>query len=390
MGWGLKIRNIVSAKTPNFHRTYAVFHIFMVICGLDFFDDDFMVGTFNTLRFLGPLGSIAIAYYMCIAHIIRYIDDTDSLILSLAAFISGTELVLKITGMVLNRAKGARLIATALNDKSYEDGPMERFIFLKYHKMCRKLMLITLFSYPATALMMLSYPVIAGKLDEYMLPIGYSIPHISHKQQPWYSINYFMISVQTIWLALAFMGLDGPFYIYLCYSTCKLEILKNYVDQIGESDDIEEQRNLMRKIIGIHADILRFLKECSNFFRDIYLAQVLCSIAHICMSLFHVQLKFKNSSYGMLVTNVVKMWIFCYCGELVVTKSNQLSTAMYNNRWYRLWRNQDLKAIQFILANTQTAAGFSVGGFGILSYETFTVIMKTAYSCNAFLHNVMK
>ncbi|XP_055530896.1 odorant receptor 63a-like [Wyeomyia smithii] len=327
---------------------------------------------------------------MCSIHIIRYKDDTDSLILSLSALISGTEVVLKIAGMVLNRTKGARLIATALNDKSYDDGPMERFVFLKYHKMCRKFMLITFFSYPFTGIMLLSYPVIAGKLDEYMLPVGYSIPYISYKQEPWYAINYCMIIVQGVWLALAFIGLDGPFYIYLCYSTCKLEILKNYVDQIGKSDNIEDQRNLMRKIIAIHTDVLTFLKECSSYYQDIYLGQVLCSIGHICMSLFHIQLKFKNSSYGMLATNVVKMWIFCFCGELVVTKSNQLSTAMYNNRWYRLWRNQDLKAIQFILANTQTTVGFSVGGFGTLSYQTFTVIMKTAYSCNAFLHNMMK
>lgn len=113
----------------------------------------------------------------------------------------------------------------------------------------------------------------------------------------------------------------------------------------------------------------------------------------------------------MLATNVAKMWIFCYCGELVVTKSNELSQAVYTNRWYELWSKKDLKAIQFTLANAQRNVGFSIGGFGFLSYVTFTQvseptffssfkkmasknffssqIMKTAYSCNAFLHNMM-
>ncbi|XP_053685984.1 odorant receptor 63a-like [Sabethes cyaneus] len=390
MGLVSKISNIISAKTPNFHGTYAVFHIFMVICGLEFFDDDFMVGVFNSVRFLGPLGSILVAIWTCEIHMRRYIDDVDSTILSLSALISAGEILLKIMGMALKRKKGAQLIAKALNDRSYDDGPMERASFLKYHTMCRKLLCVTIFSYLFTALMIVSYPAIAGKLDEYMLPVGYSIPYISHKQQPWYTINYSIIIFHAAYLALAFIGLDGPFYIYLCYSTCKLEIIKNYVDQIGEPNNIEDQRKLIQKIVGIHADVLTYLKECSDFYHDIYLAQVFCSIAHICLSLFHIQLKFKNSSYGMLATNVVKMWIFCYCGELVVTKSDEVSKAMYDNRWYTLWHKQDLKAIQFMLANAQTTVGFSIGGFGILSYATFTVIMKTAYSCNAFLHNMMK
>lgn len=76
----------------------------------------------------------------------------------------------------------------------------------------------------------------------------------------------------------------------------------------------------------------------------------------------------------MLATNVAKMWIFCYCGELVVTKSNELSEAMYTNRWYQLWSKKDLKVIQFMLANAHRNVGFSFGGFGFLSYDAFAEV----------------
>ncbi|XP_058832068.1 odorant receptor 94b-like [Topomyia yanbarensis] len=389
MGPISKISNILQATTPSYQETFDVFRMFMEICGLNFFDDNFAVGFINFTRFVVPPVSGLFSVVACIIHLIRYMGDVDSTILSLAAFFSACEVIVKICGMAYKRSKGLKLMSTVLDDRSYEDGPTEKAAFLKYHTLARTLMYITIVSYPFTALMLLSYPAVARKLNEYMLPVGYSIPFISHKQQPWYAINYCIIFVQMTWCALAFVGIDGPFYIYVCYSTCKLEILKSYIGKIGESENIKEQRNLLRKIIRIHTDVLKFSRDCSDFYQEIYLTQVLFSIAHICVSLFHIQLVLINSSYGMLLTNVAKMWIFCYCGELVVTKSNEVSEAMYNNQWYALWHKQDLKAVQFMLANAQRTVGFSIGGFGILSYTTFTEIMKTAYSCNAFLHNMM-
>ncbi|XP_039447656.1 odorant receptor 63a-like [Culex pipiens pallens] len=389
MGVCSAISSFFTTTAPNYHGTYAVYRVFMFISGVNFFDDDFMVGPLNMARFLGPAIAAILGTMSCMIHLHRYLDEVDQVILSLAAFFSGTELLIKMCGMALKRNKGAELLAVILNDRSYDEGPVERAIFVNYHGLARTLMFITIFSYPFTALMLISYPVIAGKLGEFLLPMGFSIPFISHKQHPWYEINYLIEVVQMLWCVIAFIGLDGPFYIYVCYATCKMEVMKTYIEQIGDSEDVEQQRGLLRKIIGIHTHVLQFLRDCSDFYQEIYLAQVFFSIAHICVSLFHVQLKLKNSSYGMLATNVAKMWIFCYCGELVVTKANEVCEAMYANRWYRLWRKDDLRTVRFVLANTQQKVGFSIGGFRFLSYDAFTEIMKTAYSCNAFLHNML-
>ncbi|XP_058456409.1 odorant receptor 94b-like [Malaya genurostris] len=383
------ISNLLRATAPSYRETFDVFRLFMDICGLNIFDDNFAKGLVNLIRFVVPPLSGLYTIIAIVIHMIRYLGDVDTTILSLAALFSALEVLIKVGGMTFKRLKAVALMSVVLSDRSYDDGPTERAAFLRYHTLARTLMYITILSYPLTALMLLLYPVVAGKLDDYMLPVGYSIPFIDHKQQPWFAINYCIIVVQMSWCALSFVGMDGPFYIYVCYSTCKLEILKSYIKKIGDSEDIEEQRSLLRKIIHIHTDVLKFLKDCSEFYQEIYLTQVLFSIAHICVSLFHIQLGLKNSSYGMLATNVAKMWLFCYCGELVVKKSNEVSDAMYNNKWYTLWHTEDLKAVRFMLANAQRTVGFSVGGFGILSYTTFTEIMKTAYSCNAFLHNMM-
>ncbi|EAT46338.1 AAEL002479-PA [Aedes aegypti] len=360
MGLLLWISNFVRARTPNYRGTFAVFRVFMLICGVNFFDEDFMVGPVNMFRFLGPMLTGYYSLVACFIHLIRYLGDTDITILSLDALFSAFEVLIKVGGMALKRKLGARLMKTILEDRSYEDGEIERFTFLKYHTLARKLMYITIISYPFTALMLLSYPVLAGKLDEYVLPVGYSIPFINYKQHPWYTINYLITIAQMAWCALAFIGCDGPFYLYVCYSSCKLEILKSYTEKIGETNDIEEQRTLMRKIIKIHTQVLdshlRFAVPCSA-------ALTVCS-----------QPTWPRC--GSFVT-------------VVVTKSNELSEAMYTNRWYQLWSKKDLKAVQFMLANAYRNVGFSIGGFGFLSYDAFAEIMKTAYSCNAFLHNMM-
>lgn len=137
MGLLLWISNFVRARTPNYGGTFAVFRVFMLICGVNFFDEDFMVGPVNMFRFLGPMLTGYYSLVACFIHLIRYLGDTDITILSLAALFSAFEVLIKVGGMALKRKLGARLMNTILEDRSYEDGEIERFTFLKYHTLAR-------------------------------------------------------------------------------------------------------------------------------------------------------------------------------------------------------------------------------------------------------------
>uniref|UniRef100_A0A182S605 Odorant receptor n=1 Tax=Anopheles maculatus TaxID=74869 RepID=A0A182S605_9DIPT len=351
----------------NYNRIYEVFHWFLKITLLRIFDDDFLVTPITTALFQFYFLEITISLGTIVMHAVRYRSDLDTVILSVSAFVSALEVLLKLSGMVYRRKEIKQMISTVLNDRSYQNGPLEDAICGKYMRLARKLLIITIASYLSAATMLLIYPVLSGGIRERVLPVGYSIPFVDYYKDPWYMLNYMLQLVQANWVALVFVGLDGPFYLFVCYSASQLEILIVYLRQIGQ----------------------RFLSKCSSIYRDVYLMQALCSIVHICVSLFHIQLKFNNGSYGMLLTNVNKMWLFCYCGELVVSKAADFSVAVYTNRWYTLWNRRDLQNVLFMLQNAQRNYGFSVGGFGFLSFALFTVVMKTAYSCNAFLHRVM-
>ncbi|XP_058056571.1 odorant receptor 63a-like [Anopheles bellator] len=240
-------------------------------------------------------------------------------------------------------------------------------------------------------LMLIFYPVAAGLVKEQVLPVGCSIPFFDYTQHPWYIINYIMNAALIVLIALMFAGLDGPFYLFVCHSAAQLEILILYASRIGENpDNPDEQRRIVRKMFDIHTRMSDFSSKCSRIFQDIFLSQTICSTIHICVSLFHVQFNSKSNSFGMALTNVCKMWLFCYGGEFIKTKANAFNNALYASRWYRQWVRRDLADILFMMANAQRNYGFSVGGFRYLSYETFTEIMKTAYTCNAFLQQVFK
>lgn len=131
------ISNFLRATTPNYHGTFAVFRVFMLICGVNFFDDDFMVGPVNVIRFMGPLLSGVFSVVACFIHMFRYLDDVDTIILSLAALFSALEVLIKIGGMAYKRKMGAALMNTILNDRSYNEGAVEIAAFLKYHTLAR-------------------------------------------------------------------------------------------------------------------------------------------------------------------------------------------------------------------------------------------------------------
>uniref|UniRef100_A0A182NUD2 Uncharacterized protein n=1 Tax=Anopheles dirus TaxID=7168 RepID=A0A182NUD2_9DIPT len=370
----------------SYQPIYDSIHWFLKIALLRIFDDDFLVAPIPKAIYYFIVSQMVTTLGLIVLHGYNYRDDTDTVILSVSAFFGALEVLLKLFGMVYRRKQLVQMIDTVLRDRSFQDGPHEAAICGKYMRLARKLQIVTKISYQTTGIMLFMYPVVAGKIGDRVLPMGYSIPFADYRLYPWYPINYVAQVVLMNWVATMFIGLDGPFYMFVCYSASQLEIAIVYLRQIGQCPDNEaEQRRLIRKVFDIHTELSR----CSDIYREVYLMQMLCSIVHICVSLFHIQIKLNNSSYGMLLTNVNKVWLFCYCGELVVSKAAEFGTAVYANHWYQLWNRRDLRDILFMLCNAQRNYGFSVGGFGFLAFATFTSVMKTAYSCNAFLHRVM-
>lgn len=131
------MNKFISATTPKFDGTFAVYRVFMNICGLNFFDDNFMVGPVNCCRFLGPYLAGFYTVLACLIHMIRNLGDVDSTILSISTLFSAFEVLIKIGRMAVKRRKGIELMQIVLSDRSYTEGSFEWDVFLKYNSLAR-------------------------------------------------------------------------------------------------------------------------------------------------------------------------------------------------------------------------------------------------------------
>lgn len=78
------------------------------------------------------------------------------------------------------------------------------------------------------------------------------------------------------------------------------------------------------------------------------------------------------NSYNLLCNLILEMYLYSYCGQLIVTKNQEAADALYSSNWYELNSCEDKKDILLILTNIQRELALSVGGFTTLEMTTFT------------------
>ena len=91
----------------------------------------------------------------------------------------------------------------------------------------------------------------------------------------------------------------------------------------------------------------------------------------------------------VLVASVIQYFIYCYFGELILTKGVDVSKALYSSKWYEIRNIADRKVILFILINAQKHLGYYAGGVRALGMEVFAEVSKTSYSICMFLKKVV-
>ncbi|XP_050094985.1 uncharacterized protein LOC126577412 [Anopheles aquasalis] len=386
-----KLRTAFAPRESSYHQANGMVRALQTITLMRFLDKDFLVSKSSRVLLCSHEINAFIILGAITVNAIQRRSNVDVVVSSALCVLSVMEIFYKLNRLIYLRKSIARMLELVLNDRTHLQGTMEEMVCQKYHRLARKLVWYTIIQYMLAGASIVVFPGHLHELDRKEPPLGITLPFVDNNQLSWYLVNYIMQSIVIFIIALMFAGLDGPFYIFIAYSAAQLEILINYSQCIGEcSNSEEDNRRIIRKIFGVHTRLSSFLGKCSDLYRTIYLVQVVSSVLLICVALFHVQYNPSRShSYGLVCTSVFKMWMFCYTGQLIVSKADEFNIAVTANRWYALGNRRDLRDVLFLQLNAQRHYGFSIGGFGYLCFETFTKIMKTAYSFYAFLQQVM-
>lgn len=86
---------------------------------------------------------------------------------------------------------------------------------------------------------------------------------------------------------------------------------------------------------------------------------------------------YNQAYYAGLVVLFVQTSLYCFCGELVATKAEDVAMAIYCSKWYEIRNIEDRKLLITVLARAQEPCYFDVGGLAPFNMETLTNVSYT-------------
>ncbi|XP_018364802.1 PREDICTED: odorant receptor 22c-like [Trachymyrmex cornetzi] len=84
-------------------------------------------------------------------------------------------------------------------------------------------------------------------------------------------------------------------------------------------------------------------------------------------------------SLGFYLIMNFEVFMFCFAGEYLSSKSRAIGDAAYDSRWYQC-RFQDSWIILFLIMRSQNQLTITVGKFMDLSLERYVSIIKASAS----------
>lgn len=103
-------------------------------------------------------------------------------------------------------------------------------------------------------------------------------------------------------------------------------------------------------------------------------------------------LSFQNplsNTYLLVQAVFFQMFLYCFAGEMVVSKATEANNALYCSQWYNVQSIKMRRTLLLMIVGTQARFGFSVGGFQDLSLALYAQVVKSTYSFYAFITNTM-
>ncbi|XP_046144666.1 uncharacterized protein LOC114872755 [Osmia bicornis bicornis] len=165
--------------------------------------------------------------------------------------------------------------------------------------------------------------------------------------------------------------------------------------EVGKNNT--SKRNLRKKwhevrrnLVKYHQEIINFVHNLNITFQYIVLIQFLVSSTVLCLSIYQMSTLDLFSmdmvfSYSYLGSMLMEVYLYCWFGNEMTLKSNEVGDAIYQMDWTILPADI-LKDFLLIMTRSMKPVKISCGHIFILSVESFMSIIKLSYSS----YNLMK
>ncbi|XP_057318436.1 odorant receptor 94b-like [Microplitis mediator] len=164
--------------------------------------------------------------------------------------------------------------------------------------------------------------------------------------------------------------------------TEKLQIMSENNEPQVKIDSAE--RKLMAEWVKYHIDILRLVGLVKKIFERMIFVQytvsslLLCTLAYLLSHTKCTTMTFA-ANFSFFMAMFIQILLPCYCADKLTFEFLDISTGIYNTNWYQL-SNNIRRSVVVIIRYTYQPVTITSGFFIILSLESFTKIIKLAYT----------
>ncbi|XP_057318517.1 odorant receptor 2a-like isoform X2 [Microplitis mediator] len=303
---------------------------------------------------------------------------------------------------IVGNCPGIKHIIVSLKKSPFKlEDSKEEFIFLRFEKIARNIITY----YPMIYISNLSVQCtgfIAAMDPPYALPYNGWFPYNYTRTSKtyWATAVYQMLVAFTMGSINAISDMLLP--CIMCYMCGHIHILRyrfrvmteklRIMSDNNEPEDeiISTEQKLIADWVKFHIDILNLFKYTNKIFSTVIFMQytisslVLCTIAYLLSHMEPMTMGFAGN-FGFLTAMFIQILLPCYFADKLTFEFLDISTGIYDTNWYHL-SNNIRRSIVIILRKTYRPVTLTSGFFIVLSLESFTKVIKLAYT----IYNVLE
>ncbi|XP_011631008.1 odorant receptor 82a-like isoform X1 [Pogonomyrmex barbatus] len=187
--------------------------------------------------------------------------------------------------------------------------------------------------------------------------------------------------------------IDALFAALIIHVGGQIDIMRQVVMEISNSNDLDRSLSVIKDLIRRHRKIITLANDIEDLFSSIALMQLLWNTLIICCSGFMIilALNMKKGTAILIKSTLLyacktlEVFVFCYAGEFLSSKSKSISDAIYESLWYKLVPSNS-RALLFIMLRSQKRLTITAGKIVDLTLEGFMSVMKASVSYMSVLH----
>ncbi|KAG5331748.1 OR4 protein, partial [Acromyrmex charruanus] len=213
------------------------------------------------------------------------------------------------------------------------------------------------------------------------------------KVSPVYEIVYFLQVLSGLTAYSAFCGICSLMANFVAHVCGQCDVLISLLEELvdGGKRNSGSIDNRIALIITRHLHLLRFVSHVRNLFTEICLVEFMNASCNICLLGYIIITDMNNNESFLqifmyffgLVSVIFNVFMFCYIGDLLKERCQQIGTICYTIEWYRM---PSRKAIDLLMpiAISRYSATLTAGKMLTMTLTTFSDVSNTA-SCSKCL-----